>query len=215
MSAVRRFVQVAVAAWAGLPAAAQPLAGGRLPTSFNNIIVVMGGLRAPLYYVSANQINAQVPYELMAGQQYQTVVRFGSAYSVPQPVTLAATQPGVAAFDDGRIIAQDENFQLITDSQPARRGSGVIVYLVGLGPTVPAVETGVIAPASPLAQLNPPPEVTVDGKPARVLFAGLTPGFVGLYQINLVVPADATPGLRELVVRQGGIRGNVTMIPVQ
>ena len=59
------------------------------------------------------------------------------------------------------------------------------------------------------------PTVTVDGRPAEIFFAGLTPGFVGLYQINLRIPPDAPANDKaELVVSQGGVVSNTTVLPI-
>jgi uncharacterized protein (TIGR03437 family) len=191
-----------------------PVEGGQLPTTFGNLLVVVGGLRAPLYYLSPNQVDVQLPYELRAGQQYVLVVRSGTAYSVPQPILVAAAQPGLLA-SAGRAIAQDEAFRLVDDGNPAQRGRAIVLYLIGLGATDPAVASGALSPAQPPARATALPEVTIGGRAARVLFAGLTPGFAGLYQINLEIPADIEPGLREVVVRQSGVAANTASLPVR
>jgi uncharacterized protein (TIGR03437 family) len=192
-----------------------PLQDGRLPDAFNNVTVQVGALRAPLYFLSPGQINAQIPFELNPDQQYPVVVRSGGALSVAEVISVVSVQPGVAAFPDGRAIAQDESFQLITDSNPARRGRSIILYLVGMGATRPGVVSGVLSPAATLASVAEPPQVTIDGRAARILFAGLTPGLVGLYQINVEVPADSAPGLRPLLVTQGSAASNAVQLPVQ
>ncbi len=192
-----------------------PVEGGRLPTSFADLLVVIGGLRAPLYYLSPNQVNVQLPYELRAGQQYVLVVRSGTAYSVPQPVLIAAAQPGLLASAGGDVIAQDQEFRLVDAANPAERGRVIVVYLIGLGATVPPVASGALSPGDPPARVVALPEVTIGGRAARVLFAGLTPGFAGLYQINVEVPADVEPGVRDFVVRQSGVNANAARIPVR
>jgi uncharacterized protein (TIGR03437 family) len=77
------------------------------------------------------------------------------------------------------------------------------------------VGTGAQAPTSPLASVNTSASVSIDGEAAPVLFAGLTPGFIGLYQVNFQVPADAKSGDRKLEILQGGQPANVSVLPVR
>jgi uncharacterized protein (TIGR03437 family) len=89
------------------------------------------------------------------------------------------------------------------------------MYLVGMGPTNPSVASGVLSPGPPsLASVTVQPTVTVDSETSTVLFAGLTPGFVGLYQIDFQVPANASSGELVLTVTQNGVSANPTLLPV-
>jgi uncharacterized protein (TIGR03437 family) len=191
------------------------LENGRLPLDVNNVSILIGGLRAPLYSLSPGQINAQIPYELTAGDQHLLIVRSNRAYSVPAPIALAERQPGLAVLPDGTAIAVDPAFQLITPSNPARRGGFITLYLVGLGATQPSVPSGAVAPAEPLARVVDIPVVMLGGRQATVLFAGLTPGFAGLYQLNIQAPADVQPGTLELFVIQRGAESNRATLPVE
>jgi uncharacterized protein (TIGR03437 family) len=83
-----------------------------------------------------------------------------------------------------------------------------------MGLTNPPVLSGNPAPSSPLAYAAVQPTVTVDNQNAQVLFAGLTPTFVGLYQINFVVPPSARTGMLNVVVTQGTAVANTTTIAV-
>ena len=69
-----------------------------------------------------------------------------------------------------------------------------MIYCVGLGAVVPAVKGGDPSPASPLSRVPVPVTVTIGGQSASTVFAGLTPGFAGLYQVNVTVPAGVTAG---------------------
>jgi adhesin/invasin len=81
----------------------------------------------------------------------------------------------------------------------------IVIYLTGLGATAPAVDDGMPAPASPLASAMVTPALTLGGKPLDVFWAGLVPGYVGLYQINAMVPGSVPQGLDiPLVISQGG-----------
>ncbi|HTR34348.1 MAG TPA: hypothetical protein VMH80_00500, partial [Bryobacteraceae bacterium] len=97
----------------------------------------------------------------------------------------------------------------------AKPGEVIIIYLLGMGPTNPPVASGAAAPSSePLARVTAQPTVTVDGRKAGVAFAGLTPGYSGLYQIDFTVPSGANSGDLDLIVSQNGIASNTTKLPV-
>jgi uncharacterized protein (TIGR03437 family) len=183
-----------------------------LPTSFAETSILVGGVEAPLYFLSNGQVNIQVPSELRPNQSYQVIVSANGALSVPERIAVTPVQPGVAAFADGRVIAQHADFSLVDASRPARPDEVILLYLAGLGETTPRVATGQLSPA---AQLVTPATVTVDGRPATIHYAGLTPGGIGLYQINVQIPADAPDGDLPLVVRQGDIEANTVTVPVR
>jgi uncharacterized protein (TIGR03437 family) len=104
---------------------------------------------------------------------------------------------------------------LVDASHPAAPGEILTIYLAGMGATTPAVQSALPAPsAEPFARVSVPPVVTVDGQDAMILFAGLTPGGVGLYQINFQVPLTAKSGILQVVVTQGGVPANTTRLLV-
>jgi len=187
----------------------------RLSTTLNGVSVSIGGLDAPLYYSSPGQINAQVPLELAGNQPYQVIINVNGVYSNPEVINTVPAQPGIAVYADGSAIAQDRAFNLITAKHPAHPGDSMILYLTGMGATTPAVLTGAAAPSSPLAQVAVQPQVTIDGAPAQVLFAGLTPGAVGLYQVDVRIPSAARTGDLPIVVMQGSASSNTATVPVQ
>jgi uncharacterized protein (TIGR03437 family) len=191
---------------------------GKVPlaTNYKNTTVLVGPYEAPLYYVSPGQLVVQLPNELLSNRTYPILVSANGALTIPDQIDVVAVQPGVAAFSDGKLIAQHSNFVLVDSASPAKRGEFLIMYLVGLGGTNQLVASGVPSPGtSPLPVLNVVPTVTVDGVSAQVVFAGLTPGGVGLYQINFKVPDNArlnTP--LDVVVNQGAYTANVTTLTV-
>jgi len=187
-----------------------------LPNSFSGTFMLAGGLSAPLYYLSDGQLNVQIPNELATNQQYAVVVSSNNALTLPDTIDVVQGQPGVAAFPDGHVIAQhNADYSYVNSGSPAKPGEYLIVYLVGMGPTTPSVPTGAQAPSSePLARANVQPTVTVGGQQAFVAFAGLGPGYVGLYQITFQVPAGATSGDQNLVVTQGSVAANTTKLIV-
>ena len=185
-----------------------------LPSDIGGTSVIIGGLEAPLFFVGPNQIDAQVPFELTAGKQYQVVVNANGALTAPDTVNLTADVPGMAAFADGTIIAQHSDGSLVTATAPALPSEYLVIYSSGLGKTDNVVATGAGSPSSPLAKPVDTVSLTIDGASANVLFAGLTPGLVGLYQINFQVPASAKTGNLALIVTQNGVVGNPTFLPV-
>jgi hypothetical protein len=125
--------------------------------------------------------------------------------SVPQIVTTAA----------GPAVAHSGDFTMVSASKPATPGEVLSVFATGLGPTVPAVDPGVPFPSSPVAAVNSPVSVTVNGKPADVLAAVGYPGSADGYQINFRVPPDATKGVATIQVSAAWIAGAAVSIAVQ
>jgi uncharacterized protein (TIGR03437 family) len=185
-----------------------------LPLTLEGTSVTIGGIAAPLFYVSPGQINAQVPWELQPGFEYQISISATGGVSTPDSVQIAAVSPGVAAMASGAAIATHANGSLVAAASPAKPGEVVILYLTGLGATDVPVADGAASPAKPLAQVQVAPTLTVNGARAVVSFAGLTPGSVGLYQINFQVPIGAPNGDLPLVVSEGGVPANAVSLAV-
>jgi uncharacterized protein (TIGR03437 family) len=186
-----------------------------LATSSGGTSVIIGGIAAPLYYVSPGQINVQVPFELDPAKQYQVVVSANGAIATPQTIQLTPAVPGLAAFGDGTLIAQHQDGSLVSQSAPAQQGEYLVMYLLGMGLTDNPVSSGDGSPSDPLARPTAVPTLTLGGNPVNIAFAGLTPGLVGLYQINIQIPQDAQGGNQVLVVSQDGLPSNTTILPVQ
>jgi uncharacterized protein (TIGR03437 family) len=199
--------------------AGRTVIGGTIPlqTNLGGTSVIVGGIQAPLYFVSAGQLNAQIPFELTPGQPYELIVNANGALTTPQTIQLAAVSPGVAEYPSGYAIAQHAaDFTLITDASPAKPGEYVVVYLAGMGPTTVPVASGAAAPSSnPLASTSDAPTITLNGEAViNIAFSGLTPTLAGLYQIDLQVPGDAPNGDLTLVINQPGFQGTPVILPV-
>jgi uncharacterized protein (TIGR03437 family) len=163
------------------------------PSSLGGVSVSIGGVAAPLYLVSPGQINALVPYAT-AGPSATIVVNNG-ANSNPVQVPVVLTAPGVFSTGGNGIgpgAIQHADFTLVTAAKPAKPGETVIVYLSGLGAVNPPVSDGTAGGGNPPSKVGAQVDVLIGGLPAKVAFAGLAPGFPGLYQLNVVVPADLT-----------------------
>jgi uncharacterized protein (TIGR03437 family) len=197
---------------------AQTTAGTTIPlaTTLDQTSVIIGGLEAPLYFVSPGQINAQVPFELTAGNPYQVIVSANGALSTPGPIQLTTDAPGIAQYAAGQAIAQHvSDNSLITETSPAMPGEYVVVYVAGMGLTNPGVASGIASPSTNLPALLDAPTLTLAGAPVtNILFSGLTPTLVGLYQIDFQVPANAPNGDLPLVLTQTSGVSNSTILPV-
>jgi hypothetical protein len=99
----------------------------------------------------------------------------------------------------------------VTPSQPIAAGAYLAIFCTGLGAVTPAAITGAL-PASPVPQTTVKPSVLIDGQPVNMLWAGLAPGFVGLYQVNAQVPATLTAGAHQLQL-VGNVRGSLMSCP--
>ncbi|MBS1877826.1 MAG: fibronectin type III domain-containing protein, partial [Acidobacteria bacterium] len=188
---------------------------GTLPVILKGVSVWIGGLPAPLYYVSPNQIDAQIPFDLEPGRRYQIQVANPGGQSTAGWIQLVSVAPDIAATDAGFALAEHTDYRLISAGSPARPGETVILYLAGMGVTTPRVDSGVPSPAGGTAQPAVSPTLTVNGSPVTIDFAGLSPASVGLYQVNFRVPADAPAGLSKIVVTQGTQQSNAVYLPVQ
>jgi uncharacterized protein (TIGR03437 family) len=190
---------------AAAPASASALP---LPTTLGGVTVtVNGNLRLPLIYVSAKQINAQLPFETPLGTA--TISVNGSA---PVSFTVAASAPGIITYGNNRAVAINQDGSLNSADHPAQGGGWVTVYMSGQGIVNPSIASGVASPGTPAIPALPV-SATIGKKAAGVMFAGLTPGAVGLFQVNLRIPAMPS-GDFALVVSVGQAHSNAPMISV-
>jgi uncharacterized protein (TIGR03437 family) len=168
-----------------------------------------------LTYASPNQVNVQVPWELQgqSAAQVKVTIDYSNGNVVTMP--LADYSPAFFETSAGVAAALDSNFQVIGASNPAKRGQTVQLYANGLGPVTNQPASGDPAPASPLAMTKSQPTVSIGGQQAAVSFSGLAPGFAGLYQINVTVPQNLTPGNQPLTVSIGGQTSKQSGIVVQ
>ncbi len=183
-----------------------------LPGSLNGTSVSINGKPAPLLFVSATQINAQVPFETPLGTAVLTVQN-GALKSVPVKVDVRAAAPGIVAQPGGRhALAVNYSGGTLNASQnPVHPGEYVVLYLTGQGPVDRPVASGAESPSNPLSLPLAAVLAKLGGKAAVVAFAGLAPGFVGLLQVNLLVP-EIPGGEQALEVTVGGVAANPTVL---
>jgi minor extracellular serine protease Vpr len=168
-----------------------------------------------LVYVSPGQVNIQAPWELQgysSAKMKVTLFEFGFGNVVTVP--LANYTPAI--FGSTVAAAEDLNGHVISSSNPASRGGFISLFCNGLGPVTNQPASGDSAVSSPLSSTTTLPTVTIGGvSVTNVPFSGLAPGFPGLYQVNLQVPANVQAGNQQIVVSIGGVSSPGLTLPVQ
>ncbi len=171
-------------------------AGGYLPLQLGGVSVVIDNVAAPLFYVSSVQINVMIPPNEIPGNIPLQVVRQGLQGPLVT-ITLVAAAPALFVSTAGFALAQDYNakYALVTAAAPAQPGDLLVLYATGLGGTQPLPLTGEIPQSAGFINgfAAGALQVLLNGKaidPKTIPYAGLTPGFAGLYQINFYLPGD-------------------------
>lgn len=169
-----------------------------LPATLGGVSVTFNGIAAPLLYVSAQQINAQLPWEVPTTGPVAVVVSNGAA-STPQTVQVAALAPALFAVGGYPLAVNPDGSLALPSgaipgilSRPALPGDSLVLWGNGFGPVTPLPVTGDNS-LSALRSVVTMPVVTINGIPAEVTFAGLSPQFVGVYQINVTMPDIGIP----------------------
>jgi uncharacterized protein (TIGR03437 family) len=187
-----------------------------LPAALGDTAVTFNGIAAPLYFASPQQVNAQVPFEVAAGNVIAEVT--SNAGIALTQFTAGAAGPGIFTLNgqgtEDAAALDAVTFAPVTSSQPIAAGSYLAIYCTGLGAVSPAATTGA-APPSPPPQTVVKAVVVIDGQPATVSWAGLAPGFVGLYQVNVQVPATLSAGSHQLQLVVGGAASNTVTFAVR
>jgi uncharacterized protein (TIGR03437 family) len=180
-----------------------------LPVTLGGTQVLLGTTPIPLLYVSPAQINAILPFGAAIGPNQISVVYPGPNGAIASnaiSVSIVTAAPGIFTNGTGAGIFVKANNTVVSAANPAARGSVVTFYAVGLGAVAPPVADGAAAlPAPNLSFAMVQPAVNIGGVDATVQFAGLAPGFAGLYQINAYVPTGISPDSSTLVTLRVGL----------
>lgn len=177
-----------------------------LPTQLGGISVLVDGTAVPLIFVSPQQINAQVPFEVAAGTTVSVVVTAsGRAASSAEPLRIEDAAPGIFTREQngrsrGAILHANTN-TIVSYGAPTRPGQFISIFCTGLGRVVPSLASGAGGNAERTVEM---PHVTIGGRTASVQFSGAAPGFAGLYQINVIVPDGLAAGEHEIIITQSG-----------
>lgn len=187
-----------------------------LPTALGESCLSINGAPVPLLFVSGGQINAQLPFNVTGGATL--TIHSPGGISDNYLFTVQPTAPSVFLSGSAgpmtglATVVRADNNQLITPTNPVHPKDTLVIYLTGLGATVPAVGAGLPAPSSPLASAATTPAVTLGGQSLNVSYAGLVPGEVGVYQINATVPMGVPLGMSiPLTINQGGPATSVNL----
>lgn len=189
------------------PSPAVTAPAGNLPTSLGGVQVTFDGTPAAISYVSPYVLTVQAPFGLQPGKKTDMRVVYQSNSSDSVSLDVISVAPGVytqSANGKGPVTAVNQDGSMNSLTNPATRGSYVTVYAVGLGTVNPALSTGQVPPSSPLSNTVAAVGAVIDGFTAQVSFAGAAPGYPGLYQVNLTIPAGAGAGARALTLYGGG-----------
>ena len=196
-----------------IPASAQLNSQGRIDTVLETTRVLFDGVPAPMIATSSGQISAIVPYSIANSVSTQMQVEYQGRKSVVVPFPVVPTSPGLFtanASGRGQTASLNEDGSYNSTTNPAARGSIVVLYATGEGKTTPDGVDGKLTDSKlpkPQAAVN----VTVGGVEAEVIYVGGAPGLTaGLLQINIRVPLGSTPsGSAPVIVKIGSASSQI------
>jgi uncharacterized protein (TIGR03437 family) len=180
-----------------------------LPTKLIDTSVTVNGVLAPLFYVDSGQIDAQMPWDIPADAVASVIVTNGTSISNAAAVYVPSTgTPGISTYGNNRAVVVNVNGTVNSASNQAKVGDEVVVYFTGGGPVQASgkLTTGAPDPAG-LSPVTEDHSITVGGQQATVIYMGLTPGSIGLYQANFNVPQLAK-GAYPVVITINGFTSN-------
>ncbi len=196
---------------------------GKLVTTLAGTQVTINGSPVPIFYSTPGQLGIQIPFDL-TGSSATIQVSIGGQTSTAQNIPIAAVAPGLFSTDQsghgqGAILIANTNTLVAPagsipgrDSRPAKPGDFITIFCTGLGAVNPSLATG--EPGTNNLTVDTP-SVTIDSAPAIVQFSGIAPGFVGLDQVNVQVPAGIrTANDIPVVLTIGGKQSNTVTIAI-
>lgn len=191
-----------------------------LPSSLEGVSIAVDGIAAPVLSLSnvngQEQLNFQAPFEISKRAAASVVITRAGASSDAVVVPVVELQPALYTTDGTQaIVVHNADFTLADASRPLASGEFAFVYAAGLGAVTNQPQTGSAAPASPPSATLTSVAVTLAGRPCEVQFAGLAPGFVGVYQVNFRVPVNPPRGLQELILTVGTSGSPAAKVTVQ
>jgi uncharacterized protein (TIGR03437 family) len=204
--------------WAGTD-----FTGNTAPSALGGTKVTVGGKAAFVYYVSPGQVDVQVPSGVASGTESAVVTTAGGD-SLAYSVTVNATEPGllappafilkglqnvVALFSNTLTYVLPVNVPGVLTAR-ARPGDSLTLYGIGFGPVTPDIPAGQIVQQN--NDLQSQFQISFAGVPAKVTYAGLVPGYVGLYQFNVVDPAVAASDSVPITFTLGGAKGPQNLV---
>jgi uncharacterized protein (TIGR03437 family) len=198
------------------------ISNGQLPTKLDGVSVSVNGQPAYIEFVSAGQINFVAPN--VGGGAMQVTVTNSLGTSAPVSATAATYGPAFFLWDNQYAVATYQDYTYAVkdgaiaglSTVPAKPGAVLILWGTGFGPTTPGAPVGAVVPSTATYSTTDSVTVTVGGTSATVYGAALAPGFAGLYQVAIQVPASAANGDLPIVATVGGVSSPAsTLITVQ
>ncbi len=217
---------------AGLSAASQ-VAPYPLPESLAGVRVLVGGVPARILLAGPGEIRFQIPFEARTGDSTVEISPGGSVFEqVPSEIHIEPLRARFIRFgfeipasaehgftDYLPVMAHWDFSDLVTNREPATPDETLVFYMTGLGPVAPAVASGQPAPLDRLTGAATPLRCwhTLDGEqnPLQVHFAGLAPGFAGIYQVNIQMPAAVTGDAVFVECASGDSTPDFAVVPVR
>jgi uncharacterized protein (TIGR03437 family) len=193
--------------------------GAPWPAQLGGVSVTIDGTTAPVYRVlnlnGQEQLSVQAPFSLSGKNSAAVIVTTAAGTSPAVTVPVLGAQPGIFILDGAGSGATHPDGSIAGASNPASRGETLVLYLTGLGPVDNPPAAGAAASLTTLSPTIIKPQVTIGGFDAALVFSGLTPGFIGLYQVNATVPAAVASGLVDLTVQANGVTSNTAKIAIR
>jgi uncharacterized protein (TIGR03437 family) len=191
----------------GLASAAARADGIPWPGSLSGTTVTVNGSPVPVTFASETQINAQLPLDVSGAATLR--VSTASGFSETS-IRLADSAPAI--FPNGILHT---NGTPVSALAPVTAGETLVVYATGLGQVDGRTSAGQPAPSSPLLNCTSKPDVQIGDISVVPFFAGLTPGLAGVYQVNLIVPADLPSRMYPVRLAAKGVFSNSFNVQVQ
>jgi uncharacterized protein (TIGR03437 family) len=191
-----------------------------LPTAIGQSCLTANGTAIPMLFASPGQINAQLPLRI-SGRVTMTLYTPGGI-SDDYYLNVVPAAPGI--FLSGTagpltgipVVVKASNQQLVTPSNPIHPGDDLTIYAAGLGATSPVVEAGNPAPSAPPALVVIATDVRLGDVPLAVSYAGMAPGQIGVYQVNVRAPDHPPSGVDvPLTITQAGVTASVAVRVVE
>jgi uncharacterized protein (TIGR03437 family) len=198
---------------------AAPSPPGPPAATFNSVIVggtgAFFGARGQTGNANANQVTVGGTSSRSITEDPANRRLNGGLHAVFTLYVIPLSRPEITMTASGPAVTHSNDFSLVSASKPAAAGEILSLFATGLGPTRPGVDPGQPFPSNPLAVVNSPLEVRVNGKPAEVLGAVGLPGAVDGYQVNFRVPPDIGKGPATIQVSAAWLAGAPVNVPVQ
>jgi uncharacterized protein (TIGR03437 family) len=170
-------------------------ASGHVTKQLAGTQVLFDGIPAPLLYVSPEQVNTVVPFEVV-GPVTQVVLQYNAQQSSAVATPVAAASPALFSLSgagNGQAAIVNADGTINSPNSPSLAGSVVSLFATGLGLDIPDTDDGTIAQVA--VSVPAAVSVSIGGQPANVRYVGAAPGLVaGVFQINVVVPATVPAG---------------------